>query len=293
MTDIIGTGDRPRRILLATDLSSRCDRALDRTLQLARAWGADLHVLHAVETPAPVVPLGVDAERYLKRRPDRRLDARRELERLVGNEARLHVEDTPVAAAILDVAAREGCDLVVLGEARNPLMGPIESTIDEVVRKAATSVLIVRSRPTGPYRRLLVGTDFTDEALQALRRAGTLFPEAEIQLVHAYAMPYAPLVGDTPSDPSWKEAQLVKLRQHVTDAALPPIGGPSIGVQVEAGPPASVLKQCQSSFDADLTVIGAHPRGLLFDAVVGSSRPIIDAVAGDVLVVRATRRPPG
>ena len=51
----------------------------------------------------------------------------------------------------------------------------------------------------------------------------------------------------------------------------------------------TLLAQDAQELDADLTVIGAHPRGLLFDAVVGSSRLIIDTIPGDVLVVRAVR----
>jgi nucleotide-binding universal stress UspA family protein len=39
----------PRRILLATDLSGRCDRALDRAAQLAAQWRAKLVVVHALE----------------------------------------------------------------------------------------------------------------------------------------------------------------------------------------------------------------------------------------------------
>src|SRR3546814_18825375 len=39
----------PHSILLATDLSHRCDRALDRAVQLAQQWSAKLLVVHAVE----------------------------------------------------------------------------------------------------------------------------------------------------------------------------------------------------------------------------------------------------
>ena len=41
---------RPQTILCATDLSSRCDRALDRAAVLAREWQAQLVVVHALET---------------------------------------------------------------------------------------------------------------------------------------------------------------------------------------------------------------------------------------------------
>ena len=40
----------PKTILCATDLSSRCDRALDRAALLARHWQARLVVVHALQT---------------------------------------------------------------------------------------------------------------------------------------------------------------------------------------------------------------------------------------------------
>lgn len=42
----------PKRILLATDLSARCDEALDRAVQLAAQCGATMHVLHVIEKHA-------------------------------------------------------------------------------------------------------------------------------------------------------------------------------------------------------------------------------------------------
>jgi nucleotide-binding universal stress UspA family protein len=38
----------PRKILLAADLSPRCDRAFDRAVGLASTWGAQLAVVHAL-----------------------------------------------------------------------------------------------------------------------------------------------------------------------------------------------------------------------------------------------------
>ena len=54
---------------------------------------------------------------------------------------------------------------------------------------------------------------------------------------------------------------------------------------LEAGTPAVVLRAAILEEGADLAVIGAHPRGMLFDAVIGSSRSIVDAMPGDLLVV--------
>jgi len=45
----------PRAILLATDLSSRCDRAFDRAVALARQWSAKLVVLTVIELDAGLI----------------------------------------------------------------------------------------------------------------------------------------------------------------------------------------------------------------------------------------------
>jgi len=280
----------PRRILLATDLSSRADRAFDRAVQLSHLWRAELHVLHAVEAMPPAVPFGVDAQAYARSRPDPRADAISHLDRTLAREqvdARMHVEEDGASRAILSVVEREGCDFVIMGEGRDRLVGPFEGTLDHVVRASPVSVLAVRNRPYGPYRNLLVGTDFTDESQQALATSTCWFPGAQIAFVHAYSMPYSGLVRRERSD--WAGEQMAKLRVHLDEVRLDPAQRAAIHLQVDAGPPAMVLRQHAQELDADLTVIGAHPRGLLFDAVVGSSRLIIDAIPGDVLVVRAIR----
>lgn len=286
---------RPRRLLLATDLSSRGDRAFDRAVHLAREWNAELHVMHAVQAEPASVPAGVDADAYVRRHPDGKAEALRRLEDLVAHSdahASIHVEHATPAQAILAVAEREACDLIILGEARERLVGPLEGTIEHVVRRSPASVLAVRDRPRGAYARLLVGTDFTDEAGQALLLAARLFPSASITVMHAYSMPYASML-DTTDDDAWAGDLRARLRAHLDEAGLPPARQASVRTRIEAGPPAAVLMRHIQAEGADLTVIGAHPRGMLFDAVVGSSRSIVDAVSGDVLVVRAMRRDNG
>lgn len=283
---------RPRRLLLATGLGSRSDRAFERAVRLAREWDAELHLLHAVESPAPVVPAGVDAGTWQPRHADPRRDAVRELRSLAdecGVATTLHVEDGLPAPAILDVAEREACDLLVLGEARERVVGPLENTIEQVVRKSPASVLLVRNRATRPYARLLVGTDLTGEAQQALEYSANVFADAEIVLMHAYSMPYAGLLG-APDDRGWLSGQEQQLRAQRDAAAIPPARRQAIRLRVEPGAPATVLRDAILAESADLAVIGAHPRGMLFDAVVGSTRSIVDSIPGDLLVVRAVRR---
>lgn len=284
----------PQRILLATDLTSACDRALDRALALAQEWGAQLHILHVVKAPPPTIPFGVDPKRYLGQFPDAKDEALRLLHRNVrphAGSATVHIEqDTTPATAILAVAERLGCDLVVLGEPWQGLVGPLgERTLERVVRQSPTSVLVVRDRPNGAYRELLVGTDFTEEALQALVMVTHLFPAAAITLLHAYQMAYSYLLHGTPDGREWPARQLARLREQVDAAALPAARRAEIRNTVQAGPVEAMLRQHALAAGTDLTVIGAYPRGLLYDAAIGRSRHIVNAIPGDVLIVRATR----
>lgn len=283
----------PSRILLATDLTSQCDRALDRSLQLSREWHAELHIVHAVDTAPPSVPAGVNPLDYLQRYPAARDEVLRVMRRDLGTDeldARIHVEEyLAPAPAILAVAARERCELIVLGESRSRLLGPIvESTVEQVVRKSPVSVLMVRERPRRPYQHLVVGTDFTDEAQQALVFAAQRFLGASITLIHAYSMPYASLLDSTSGAQGWVAADLERLRHQVDTAALSAERKASIHIATEAGPPNAILRRYTLEQGADLTVIGAHPRGLLFDAFVGNTRRIVDGVPSDILMVRAS-----
>lgn len=292
MTEQVEAVRPPGRILLATDLTSQCDRALDRALQLAKEWRAELQIVHAVNVEPPSVPAGVNPLDYLQRHPPARNEVLRLMRRDLGTDelgVTVHVdEDLAPAPAILAVAEREKCDLIVLGETRQRLFGPIiEGTVEQVVRKSPVSVLMVRDRPRHPYRHLLVGTDFTDEAQQALVFAAQLFGDASITLMHAYSMPYSSLLDSTPESHGWAARDMEKLREQVEAARLSPDRKASIRTTVEAGPPNAMLRRYILEKGADLTVIGAHPRGVLFDAFVGNSRRIVDAIPSDILMVRA------
>ena len=49
MTPTPSNPGAPRKILLATDLSARCDRALERALAIAASQNAHLIIVHVIE----------------------------------------------------------------------------------------------------------------------------------------------------------------------------------------------------------------------------------------------------
>lgn len=60
-----------------------------------------------------------------------------------------------------------------------------------------------------------------------------------------------------------------------------------MGKLIEYGAPEMVLRNYAQEKPVDLTVVGSHGGGAIYHIVIGSTaRRIIDAVPGDVLLVR-------
>lgn len=283
----------PRKILLATDLSPRGDRALDRAAQLARQWGAHLTVVHAAEPePAKSAWRELDAPAWLRAPHNNSAierDLRRDLREDVADLTVLVQEGAPTQV-ILDVIERESCDLVILGGARGGLFGAtsLGSTVEHLVRRSPVSVLVVKTRTRRPYGHVLVGTDFTEESRHGLVAATRLFPEAAFTLMHAFEMPYRSLLLDNQLSHDFAAMEVATIEAFLNEADIAPDIRARIRTTIEHGPPETMFSTYIEEHEADLTVIGAFGRGLLFHMLIGgTARRIVDAAANDVLVVRA------
>jgi nucleotide-binding universal stress UspA family protein len=144
---------------------------------------------------------------------------------------------------MLDAAAGEGVDLIVVGLGRQrPFgMGGVGRTVDELFRRSPVSVLVVKRRPNGAYSHLLVGTDFTPEARRGLEVAGKLFPDAMIAVMHAYETPYRGVMLDTPLGRDFGELESSTLRNFLAEAELSDEQRARILPLVEHGPPEAML----------------------------------------------------
>ncbi|MEO7050352.1 MAG: universal stress protein [Rhodanobacter sp.] len=283
---------RPERILLATDLSARCDRALDRAARLAGEWRVPLLVVHAMpreavegwprtdDTPAWRQPS--DTAAAIERQ------VRHDLNDAVDQLAIHAIEGKP-AEVILDVAKQEGCELIVLGasheQSGHSFLG---STAETLVRKSPASVLIVKNRPRAAYRQILVGTDFTVESRHALHAASNWFPQASFALMHALDIPYKSLWLDPAHRDEFTRLELATIQDFLADAGLPAPLRQRIQPMIEHGHPEMMLRNYVLDKHADLTVIGALRRGLTFHMLIGgTARRIVQTVPSDILVVRA------
>ncbi|MBX3262375.1 MAG: universal stress protein [Labilithrix sp.] len=279
---------RPERILFATDLSYRCDRALDRTVSLAREWTSRLIVLHALEAPSPVT----DAPSWRRPHDPRRAAERRIRDDVDGSgapdvEIDVLVERGEPAPLILDAAARLGCELIVVGVSRDEAHGSarLGRTIGTVVRGARVPVLTVKARARGPYRDVAVASDFSDHSRRALVTALALFPTATVRLFHAYDVLCESFIDDKMSARD-SAAEQAREEGRAFLSGTPAPSAERVELICEYGSPVSLANDLVQSAGVDLVVAGTRGRGRVAELVLGSvAQELLAKLPGDVMVV--------
>jgi nucleotide-binding universal stress UspA family protein len=298
MTDPSFPAGPLRKILLATDLSARGDRALNRAVQLAAGSGARLTILHVFERDpvagreaagAPSWKRPVDATTLAKRRIHHGLRA--EVGRQLDGAA-VRVEEGDAAQVIQEVAVEENADLVVTGIAserpfaREPVL--LGKTVEELVRRLPLPVLIVRNRAHSAYQHVLVATDFSEVSGHAVQVALQYFPSQPIHLLHAFEVPYGFLIADRPRHERYFAGALGDdMNAFLDSLALPEEQRRRIEPLVEHGSADDLVGRYVRDLHADLVVLGTHGRGKVLETLVGSTaKRILSSLPCDALLVR-------
>jgi nucleotide-binding universal stress UspA family protein len=279
-----------RHIILATDLSARCDRAFDRAVLLAREWDAHLTVAHALEQEPAGRGLslrwrGVDCERR-----DAESQIRADLQR-VGVSADVVVRPGSAPLLIAELAKGRPCDLIVAGVSQgSDLIRAIRgSTLEVLARKCIAPVLTVSRPCRGIYEGAVVGTSFSDGSRAALQATLRLFPEAEVTTLHAYRQPRESMAGMRDRDATYQYL-VGECTRFVTDAA--PGHWRKIRRLTEVGFPETLLKEYAMDRRLDLIAVGLEDRHPLLTLLVGGTiNPLIQLSTCDILIVPAKWTP--
>ncbi|MEJ5897088.1 universal stress protein [Aquabacterium sp. G14] len=280
----------PKRLMLATDLSARCDRALDRAGLLAESWGAALvavNVLDVANTPDQILAwAGRASEREMR---EIALHELRRNTQGVKAPITLRVErgDEP-ADVLCNVADEVQADLVVSSVARSEVLGRflLGSTVEQLARRLTQPLLIVRQRARQPYRRIVVATDLSAGAHAGLQAAARLFPGQPLQLYHAHDVPLAGLAGRADEAPPVSRTAQQACEALLAETPLPP--STAVSIQCERGAVASTLPSYVRTHDVDLVVLGIQARAGLLGALLGSTAlRLLQWLPSDVLLVRS------
>ncbi|HZW09772.1 MAG TPA: universal stress protein [Phycisphaerales bacterium] len=283
-----------RNVLAATGLTPESAGGLLLGSDLARRFGAELHVVHVVEPPSEVEERAIPGltERYVA-------FAAEELGKFcashgMGAAATQHLLRGEPEAEILRLRKQLRADVLVLGRyGKGGLKrGRLGSIAHRLVRRSQVSVLVAQPDFRGPVQRVGVACDFHEESRMELRRAMELaakFGAGEVVVLASYEVPagYHTIM-------SWEdacsrlEAALRELAEKsLALAAAEAPGARAWRLRMEEGPPTSRIPAMAQEEHLDLLVLGTHGRSRAAMALLGrTSEKIIDAAGCSVWAER-------
>ncbi len=293
-TQSAATTAAPQTILMATDLSARSDRALERSVTLAKSHGAQLVVFHVLDEDLPASV----QDRVASAATDEIEDCVSKIQGAEGVDVTIDVAAGKDYRDIIDKADAVSADLIVMGIHRNesgskPLAG---TTLERVIRKGKHPVLVVPARVKGPYERVLVGVDFSVFSRLAIRSASATAPGAEFHIVHAFQVPFEGFQPGREARRAVQQEHDQELTRMIEDemASLIDVSGQNLSAErpphklVRHGDAGAVLRAEVERVKPDLLALGTHGRVGLSHALLGSvAEDFLNNPPCDVLVVKA------
>jgi nucleotide-binding universal stress UspA family protein len=142
-----------KKLLVATDFSENAQPAVETAITIAKTFGAKVHLVHAFQTPVPIVsPYEVVVpDGFLEQARDaaaRNLNAVEEKISSEGVSVTSHLTEVPAASSIARLAGELGIDLIVMGTRGHTGLKHIVlgSVAERTIRLAPCSVLTVKSK---------------------------------------------------------------------------------------------------------------------------------------------------
>jgi nucleotide-binding universal stress UspA family protein len=277
-------GERPLRLLLGIDDSATSDLGIQWTLALGKRGPIDA-VLGAIYYPDEAAAYyGLPARSLVETDPEIERLLERDLVRRYAGSAALPSPHITARARrglgrigdhVIELAAAEGVDAIVIGTSQKTGLGRLGSVSSVVVADAPESVVCVppqaqvATQATPVLHQALIATDLSPFANRAVPYGFALtHPDGIVHLIHV-------VKPDAEVDPAALERQL---------ADLAPAGAPqTVQAHVVRGEDtATTLAQCAARFGVDVLCIASHGRA-------GLSRALVGSVADSLL--RATRLP--
>lgn len=276
-------------ILLATDFSTRADRALRRAILLAREHGASLSLAHVIDEDQP--PHLIRAQAAAARVT---LQATaRTLSELDGVPSDVAVVAGDVFSGILEAADQTDADLIVLGPHRRRFRDTfLGTTAARTIANSRRPVLMAAGVPSAPYARALVAFDLEEgaEAVAGRVREMGIVGDREIVAMHAFDAPARRMMRRALSEPeavrhyvAAEEAEasadfsrlLAKTGLRTERRRLAPIRGSA----------ARTILACAADEQAALIVVGTSQRKGIGKFVLGSvAEDVLGDADRDVLV---------
>ena len=285
------------RLLLATDFSTRSDRALRRAALIADKSGAAITLLHVIDDDQPKYLI----DRHHQAAAMLLEDAVKTIRQFDRVEADMNIMTGDVASSIVQVAEEIDAAMIVVGPYRRKLKNIfIGTTAERTIERSDRPVLMANGMPSGVYERTFLALDLDDASRSAVRAARALgvIEGTVVTAMQAFDAPAAGMMRRAMEVPdaidhyvAGEEAQArPKVEEFLAELDVRP--ELLLLRPIEAVPAQSILA-CAEAENAELVVVGTNRRR-------GAERLLLRSVATeilrqadcDVLVVPADPRGP-
>lgn len=282
-----------KRILLATDFSTRSDRAERRALLLARQHQAHVTLVHVVDDDQPrrlVASAHAEASRLLQ-----------SMQETLTTVDRIDCDVTVAVgeafAGALEASEEADADLIVIGPHRRQILKDVftGTTAERIIRNSLRPVLMVNGTPTRPYRNALLTCDLSPASFTACRCFNdlALMEQGTQLLLHVFDAPatghmrraslsQADIYHYVAQERSRAEAQL---RQQLQQENLQP---DRLMLRPARGSVTTEILEAAKEGGADLIVVGSRGQTAPAKLLLGSTTEALMRVSErDVLAVPA------
>ena len=275
-----------KTILAATDFTPRSAAVTKRAAELARAHGARLILVHAIETRKPKV----QRLRFrLRKAVDPITQADIEIDKLriahPGLDLSCHVLQGKPGKLVPQLARDVGADLIVLGlhVVRRVLETLRLTNLERITQHAPCPILIAQDQEVRPYRKVLGAITFAPASAKALQIAAAIAPDGEFHAIHALQLP---LSAKLPSANIMNSAEMTEA-ELLRETFMSFNGLPKTLALPEIVPGGvhEVLQFRIQELQPDLVVIGSHS-GRDPNTLGNYARDLMRAPPTDMLVAK-------
>jgi nucleotide-binding universal stress UspA family protein len=292
------------RILCPVDFSEPSKRALRYALAIARWHASEIAVVHVQDVLLHAATIEAGGYPELAGRPDQELQDFIDDAGGRNQDVRVHIATGRAVSGILEYAAREASDLIVMGtHGRSGVARAVLGSVTEgVVRQAPMPVLTIPpSAEVGefaelmPFDSILCASEFSAACKKALELAIVMGQEADARLMVLHALQVLNLDPGITLSPLFLSAPIDRAELRKEALARLKRGLPADAVfrcrpeaVVAEGRPADAILETADRENAKLIVMGIQTRGALDRLLFGSTtRRVLQAATCPVLSIRA------
>jgi nucleotide-binding universal stress UspA family protein len=291
----------PRSVVVGVEHGTRSDPAIRAGLDLEKAFGARLALVHAIPPP-PSIYATVDTTSLTTMARDAEKHARKELDSHVagvlgaaGDKRKAadlvsYVHGTP-ARALVDEARERKAEIIVVGPHERHGLLDFTRTLRGVLAHAPSGVWVQKAEPRA-IRRVLVPVDLSEPSFDALRTACAMASVwgARVEAVHCFHE--LPIDGVYPgyipmaSNDTLEDLREATMQAFEKEMARFDWGGIEHEARFVSGDPVSTLLEQQAQ--ADLIVLSTHGRSGLSGMLLGNvAYSVLKEVRTSTLAMRA------